>query len=101
MVFFHQANVVGQVVVGATTSTGAGRTTTDKGTTTTTTCLKTHFLTTYIIMGPLAAMGAVGMAETTDSALALYVDPHGIMPSSVQRATSPKHPCFFPPGKDV
>jgi len=24
-----------------------------------------------------------------------------IKPSSVQRATSPKHPCFFPPGKCV
>jgi hypothetical protein len=46
-------------------------------------------------------MEAMGMAETADSALALYVDPQGIMPSNIQRTTSTKHPCFFPPGKSV
>jgi len=46
-------------------------------------------------------MEAMGMAETADSALALYVDLQGIMPRSIQRTTSTKHPCFFPPGKNV
>jgi hypothetical protein len=60
--------------------------------------LKTHFISVDPIMGPQAsAMGAAGMVETTDSPLALYVGPKGIKPSNIQMATSPEHPCFFPP----
>jgi hypothetical protein len=47
-------------------------------------------------MGLMAATGATEMAETTGIALVLYVDPLGIKPNSVPRATSPKLACFYP-----
>ena len=39
----------------------------------------------------MVAMGALGMAETTNNALVLYVDPHGMKPKSVQRATTARY----------
>ena len=97
MVVLQQSNALGQVVVGAATSVmGAGG-----GTTTPISCIVKLFLTTDPIMGPLAAMGTKEMAVTAGNALVLYADPLGIKPSSVPRATSPKHRFFFPPGKCV
>ena len=46
----------------------------------------------------LAVMEAAEMAETVGSEHVLYVDPLGIRPSSVLRATSLKL-CFFPERK--
>ncbi len=50
VVVLQQSNVVGQVVVGATTSTGAGKTAKGRGITTAITSLETHFLM-VVIMG--------------------------------------------------
>ncbi len=79
--------------VGAAVSMGTGR-----GTTTTISDLVKLFLTANHMMGPLAAMGAAEMEETTGSAHVLYANPLGTWPSSVPRVASPKHQCFFPPG---
>ena len=86
---------MGQLVEGAVATAGAGRGTT-------TTILGSVILPTADpTMDLLEAMGAAEMAETMGSARVLYVDPLGIRPSSVLKATSLKLCASFPSGKCV
>jgi len=92
----HQSSALRQVIVGATTSMGAG-----KGATTMISGLVIFFPMADLAIGHLAATGAAEMAETAGSGIVLYSDQPGIMLSSVPRATSLKHVCFFPSAKCV
>ncbi len=84
---------MGQLVEGATATTGACR-----GTTTTISG-SVILLTADPTIGLLAAMGAAEMAGTAGNARVLYVDPLGTRPSGVLRATSLKMCASFPIGK--
>ena len=75
-----QANVVGQVVVGATTLTGEGKTTIGKITTTTTTYLISTM--TNPTMEPPTTVGTMAMAEIAPRVLVSFVVRLGIKPSS-------------------
>ncbi len=81
--------------MGAAATTGAGR-----GITTAITGSVT-ILTADPTMELLAAMEAAEITETMGREHVLYVDPLGIRPSSVLRATSLKMCASFPNGKCV
>ena len=83
----------GQLVVGAAATTGAGR-----GITTATTGSATIRMAGPT-MEPRAVMEAAEITETVGSELVSFVDPLGIKPSSVPRATSPKLCASFPKRK--
>ena len=95
MVVLKQSSAVGQVVVGEAVTTGTGR-----GTTTTISG-SVIFHTADPTMELLAAMEEAKMAKTVFIEHVLYVDPLGIRPSSVLKATSLKLCASFPNGKCV